>query len=204
MAGEDLPVRLTLLGVGAMNSPRFRPAGLLVRSGTRCLVIDGGDERGVPQRVDAWLVCDEHAELMARLRRLAAGRGAAPAVASHMLGEVAITPLPVEHTSRPTYGYLLATRARRVGWAPEFWRYPEWANDLDLLFADAAGWSHPIRFRGGVGGHACATEVARAARAHSVRRLVFAHLGRPTIAAIDAGARPDFGEFGVEGQTFSP
>lgn len=42
------------------------------------------------------------------------------------------------------------------------------------MFAEAAGWSRPIRFAGGAGGHA-------------VKRLVFAHIGRSTIRALDRG-----------------
>ncbi len=53
-----------------------------------------------------------------------------------------------------------------------------------------AGWKRPILFRGGVGGHACVSQVARDARKYKVKRLVFAHIGRPTIRAIDAGERP--------------
>jgi hypothetical protein len=35
-------LRLTLLGVGAMNSPRYPPAGLPVRYRRRAVMIDGG------------------------------------------------------------------------------------------------------------------------------------------------------------------
>jgi hypothetical protein len=54
---------------------------------------------------------------------------------------------------------------------------PEWAAEVDLMFADAAGWRRPIRFAGGVGGHACVAETAEQAHRHGVRRLVFAHIG---------------------------
>jgi len=33
--------------------------------------------------------------------------------------------------------------------------------------------------------------------------LVFAHIGRPTIAALDAGQMPPFGEIGAEGDRYS-
>ena len=33
---------MTLLGVGAMNSPRFAPAGMLLRYGRRRVAFDGG------------------------------------------------------------------------------------------------------------------------------------------------------------------
>jgi hypothetical protein len=44
--------------------------------------------------------------------------------------------------------------------------------------------------------------VARDAREREVKRLVFAHIGRPTIRAIDAGTRPPFGEFGEDGRCY--
>ena len=72
----------------------------------------------------------------------------------------------------------------------------------EKMFADAAGWSRPIRFRGGVGGHAAALDTAERARRAGVRRLVFAHLGRPTIQALDAGELPPFGEMGREGADY--
>jgi hypothetical protein len=49
--------RLVLLGVGAMNSPRYRPAG------------GGCADPGPP--LNAWLVSDERAELMPQIRRRA-------------------------------------------------------------------------------------------------------------------------------------
>jgi hypothetical protein len=55
-----------------------------------------------------------------------------------------------------------------------------------------------------VGGHLDALSVQRAARRAGVKRLVFAHIGRPTLRAIDAGARPSFGELARDGQIFHP
>lgn len=66
------------------------------------------------------------------------------------------------------------------------------------MFADAAGWNRPIRFAGDVGGHAAALDVAERARRAGVRRLVLAHIGRPTIRALDRGDRLPFGEVGRE------
>lgn len=191
-------VELTLLGVGAMNSPRFAPAGLLVRSGAARIALDGGPGAEPPRRLGAWLVTDERSELRTALVRLAADRGLEPRVGAWHDGDVSITPHPVVHTSHPTYGYLIEAADRRAAWAPEFWTFPDWAAAVDLLFADAAGWSRPIRFAGGVGGHAACLQVAADARRNRVRRVVFAHIGRPTIRAIDAGERPPFGEFGRE------
>jgi hypothetical protein len=62
-------MELTLVGVGAMNSPRYRPAGLLVRCGRCRVMLDGGRESTPRPPLDAWLVCDERAELMPDIRR---------------------------------------------------------------------------------------------------------------------------------------
>jgi DNA ligase D-like protein (predicted 3'-phosphoesterase) len=100
----------------------------------------------------------------------------------------------VIHTSHPTFGYLIEAPEGTVVWAPEFFEFPGWAHGVELLFAKAAGWERPIRFAGGVGGHLHVPAVAKAARRHRVGRLVFAHIGRPTIRAMDRGERPAFGE----------
>jgi hypothetical protein len=71
------------------------------------------------------------------------------------------------------------------------------------MFAEAAGWSRPILFRGGVGGHASVEQVSRDAVKYHIKRLIFAHIGRPTIKAIDAGRQPSFGEFGEDGTVYS-
>jgi hypothetical protein len=70
------------------------------------------------------------------------------------------------------------------------------------MFAEAAGWDRPIRFAGGVGGHMAALAVANAARRARVKRLVFAHIGKPTLRALAQGLRPPFGEFARDGQVF--
>jgi hypothetical protein len=70
------------------------------------------------------------------------------------------------------------------------------------MFADAAGWNRPIVFRGGTGGHACAADVARTARRRGVKRLIFAHIGRPSIRALDRGEEVPFGEFGSDGKIY--
>lgn len=142
----------TLLGVGAMNSPRYRPAGLLVTYAGRRVVFDGGPVAELGRGgVDAWLVTDERSELIREIRALARPYGVRPRVAPYGRGALAIHPLPVTHTSHPTYGYLLEVGGIRAVWAPEFWEFPQWSAAADLMFADAAAWARPIRFRGGVG-----------------------------------------------------
>jgi hypothetical protein len=198
------PFRLTLTGVGAMNSPRFAPAGLLLEHDRTRVMFDGG-AKGAPEgSLDAWLLTDARAELIGEIRRVARDRDVQPAVGRFDSPGLTVRPRKVAHTSHDTCGYLIEAEGRRIAWAPEFWRFPSWASGVDLLFADAAGWNRPIRFAGGVGGHACVRDVAAEARRRGVRRLVFCHIGRPAIRAVDAGLRSSFGEMGRDGATYHP
>jgi Cation transporting ATPase, C-terminus len=196
-------LRLTLLGVGAMNSPRYAPAGLLVEHSTVRVAIDGGPGAAPAGRLDAWLVTDERAELIRQLRQLAAAHNLVPRASDFAASGFRLAAWPVVHTSHPTCGYAIEAVGRRVVWAPEFLEFPSWAAGADLMFADAAGWARPIRFAHGAGGHAAALVVAEQARARHVRHLVFAHIGRPTIRAIDAGRTAPFGEFGADGASYT-
>jgi hypothetical protein len=195
-------LRLILLGIGAMASPRYRPAGLLLEYHGVRLMIDGGPGAAPSGHLDGWLVTDERCELIAAIRRLAKRRGTVPSCNRILIGELSISPRSVIHTSHPAYGYLIRTPTRRVVWAPEFYRFPRWAYGADLMFAEAAGWSRPIRFAHGVGGHAAALRVAEQARRAGVRRLVFAHIGRPTLGALDQGEKFPFGEQGRENHVY--
>ena len=105
--GQTREARLTLLGVGAMNSPRYRPVGLLLEFLGSRVVLDGGPGAEPQGRLDAWLVTDEHGELIHELRILARRRGIVPLVARYSFNGYSLTPRSVVHTSHPTYGYLL-------------------------------------------------------------------------------------------------
>lgn len=185
-----------------MASPRYRPAGLLVSAGTWRVMLDGGPAAEPDGTIDAWLVCDADSELRTAIRRLGAGRGLEPAVTAFHRPDLSIQPRAVVHTNHPTFGYLIEGGGRRVVWAPEFMVFPDWAAGADLMFAEAASWVQPIRFARGVGGHASVLDVGCRARETGVRRLVFAHIGRPTIRALADGLTPPFGEIGVEGRTY--
>jgi hypothetical protein len=195
-------LRLTLVGTGAMNSPRYPPAGLLASYRRRQIMLDGGPGAEPDGAVAAWLVSDERSELRRELRTLAGERGLQPVVAALRVDDLSVEPHPVAHTSHPTWGYLLRLPAVSAVWAPEFWTFPGWAAGADLMFADAAGWTRPVRFAGGVGGHMAALDVAEEARRRGVTRLVFAHIGRPSLRAIDAGQALPFGEWGQPGGTY--
>jgi len=67
--------RMTLTGVGAMNSPRFAPAGLLVEHDGACLLIDSGRDAAGDVNLDAWLVTDDRPELVREIRLAARARG---------------------------------------------------------------------------------------------------------------------------------
>ena len=195
-------MRLTTLGVGAQDSPRYAPAGLLVACGGVRVMIDGGPGAVPSGPLHAWLVTDLRSELIAAIRPLARAWDLVPHMGPFARDGLRITSHAVVHTSHPTCGYRIVAAGRVVVWAPEFWKFPRWARRAHVMFADAAGWSRPIRFTGGVGGHLDVQAVARAARAHGVERLVFAHIGRPTLRALDRGLRPPFGEFAADGQVF--
>ena len=195
-------LKFTLLGVGAMNSPRYAPAGLLVDVGSIRVMLDGGPSAEPGPKIVAWLVTDERGELIREIRKLARRRGLEPVVGSYFSNSLSIKPQSVVHTSHDTYGYLIQVQGRKIVWAPEFLSFPTWAKNADLMFAEAAAWNRPILFRGGVGGHACVEQVELDALKHKIKRLVFSHIGRPTIRAIDAGERPQFGEFGEDGAVY--
>lgn len=193
---------LTTLGVGAADSPRFAPAGLLVgRAGVR-VMLDGGPGAEPSGPLDAWLVSDDHAELTAPIRRLARARGLEPRMGDFTSDRMRLEFHPVVHTNHLTGGYLIQAAGWKIAWAPEFLEFPTWAAGVDLMFAEASAWNRPIRFARGAGGHLHVLAVAEAAHAHDVRRLVFAHIGRPTIKAIDLGQKAPFGEFASDGQVF--
>jgi len=194
---------LVTLGVGAAQSPRYRPAGLFVSHKGVRVMIDGGPDVMPKGRIDAWLLTDDHAELAAPIRRSARARGLTARVASVRARRLRIQPKPVVRTNHPAFGYEIRGGGLTVVWAPEFFRFPGWARDADVMFAEASSWKRPIRFRGGVGGHLDAASVQRAARSAGVKRLVFAHIGRP-IRAIAAGWRPSFGELAHDAQIFRP
>ena len=195
-------MRLVTLGVGAEDSPRYAPAGLLVAHRGVRVMLDGGPGAQPMRAVDAWLVTDERSELIAAIRRLASARGLVPYAGAFRKDGLSVEARPVVHTSHAAWGYRIRAAGRVVVWAPEFYRFPAWTRRADLMFAEASAWDCPIRFAGGVGGHLDVLHVAEAARRAGVKRLVFAHIGRPTLRALARGARPPFGELATDGQVF--
>jgi hypothetical protein len=165
-------------------------------------MIDGGPGAVPPGRLDAWLVTDERAELIGSIRNLAGAKGLVPYAGAFRQLPLWIEKRPVIHTSHPTFGYRIRAQGLTVVWAPEFHTFPGWARGADLMFSEGASWSRPIRFRGGVGGHMDVLSVARRAWRLGIRRLVFAHLGRPTLRAVSSGLKPPFGHVATDGQVF--
>ena len=109
--------------------------------------------------LDAWLITDEHAELIRELRTLANTRNVEVSVGAYTSPSFTIEPHRVVHTSHPTYGFLIRVKRKRIVWAPEFYEFPPWAKRADLMFAEAAGWNRPIRFAKATGGHCATLEV---------------------------------------------
>jgi hypothetical protein len=138
--------------------------------------VDGGGSAEPKEHIDAWLVSDERSELQQEIRKQALARGLEPLVSRYERCGLRVEPRSVVHTSHPTFGYLITAHGRSVAWAPEFLEFPAWATAR------------------------CRPKAQRL----RVRRIVFAHIGRPTIRAMDRGERPSFGEFGREGQTYAP
>lgn len=165
-------------------------------------MLDGGPGAEPSGRLDAWLLTDDRAELVREIRAAARRRGVEPGVGRFERGDLRIEPRPVVHTSHPTFGYRIQVPQGVVVWAPELLAFPTWARGADLMFAEAASWSRPIWFAGKVGGHASALDVCAWAKRYRVKRLVLAHLGRPTLRALDAGATPPYGEIGREGAVY--
>jgi hypothetical protein len=107
-------LRLRLLGVGAMDSPRYAPAGLLVVHPNGNMMLDGAQASKPEPPLRAWLVTDLRAELIAEIRRLAGVNGLEPGGQPYQADGLVITPHPVVHTSHPTWAYLQGSRALRV------------------------------------------------------------------------------------------
>jgi len=73
-------MQLTLLGVGAMRSPRSRQPAFSSPTQASGWPSTAAREPSRPG-LDAWLVCDDRSELQPALRRLAGARGLDPVVA---------------------------------------------------------------------------------------------------------------------------
>jgi hypothetical protein len=165
-------------------------------------MIDGGPGAVPRGRLDAWLVTDERAELIGAIRKLARTKGLRPYAGAFRHDRLRIERRRVVHTNHPTYAYRIRAAGKTVIWAPEFYRFPGWARRADVVFAEGAAWARPIRFVGGVGGHLDVLATASQAKRLGVKRLVFAHLGRPILRALSRGGKPPFGELAADGQTF--
>lgn len=81
-----MAIRLTLTGVGAMRSPRYAPAGLLLEREHVRLMFDGGPRSAPVGHLDAWLVTDEDAELIAEIIVAHIGRPTIRAIDARLAG----------------------------------------------------------------------------------------------------------------------
>ena len=174
-----------------MNSPRYRPAGLLVCWASHRVMLDGGGSADPGRPLDAWLVSDEHAELMPCVRRRAAELGVAPGRGCIQADAGVAAAGAVHLTSELRISDRDDPAAGRVG-----------AGVLGVTPVGGRGRSH-VRRCGGVEPadpvrprrrrpRLCARRGGGAPHTAGVRRLVFAHVGRTSIRAIDRGERPPF------------
>ena len=105
-------MRLVTLGVGAQDSPRYAPAGLLISCAGARIMIDGGPGAEPSSPVDAWLITDERAELIAAIRKLARAMGLVPYVGDFRTNALHVEIRSVVHTSHPTGGYRVRAQGR--------------------------------------------------------------------------------------------
>jgi hypothetical protein len=180
--------RFILLGIGAADSSRFAPVGLLLEYGHIRVGIDGGPGSEPPETIDAWLVRDERGPSQDELRRIAHETGMPePAVMPYHHGPLKVEPVPVaDHV----YGYRIGIGHHVAAWVPEAPELPAWAEGLDLVYAD------------GSLDAARTQELAGTAKRLRVQRLVFVRLGAAALATVDAAERPPYGEWGVEGRKY--
>src|SRR5881396_2653810 len=141
-------VGFVLVGVGAMNSPRYAPAGLLVKYKNQRIMLDGPPESDPKCELNDWLVTDDRGELIGKIRKAASARDLTPRVGSYQSGNLTIKPRKVVHTSHPSFAYQITVGKKKIVWAPEFFKFPHWIKNVDLMFAEAAGWKRAIYFRG--------------------------------------------------------
>jgi hypothetical protein len=180
--------RLILLGVGAVGSSRYAPAGLLLEYGHVRAGFDGGPGSEPPENIHAWLVCDVHSGFQPERRRIAHESAMPePVVAPYDHPPLRIEPMPLTSF---VYGYRI-TAGHRVGvWTPVIEEFPAWATGADLMLAD------------GTDGQMSLGDIAAEAKRLQIRRLVFARLGDAAVTAMDEGKRPPFGEWGEEGRAY--
>jgi hypothetical protein len=143
-----------------MASERYAPAGLLIERHGRAIMIDGGPGAEPDRPVEDWLLRDERAELIAKIRRMAREKfSVRPAC------RLCLARRPADRRragrARATYGYRIQLGNSMAAWAPEFLEFPRWATSAKIMFADTAGWNRPIRFAKRVGGHAAGARGCR-------------------------------------------
>lgn len=154
-------LRLKLLGVGAMASPKYAPAGLLVFHAAGNVMLDGGPEAEPEPPLAAWLVTDLRGELIAQIRRLARAQGLEPAVQAYKDVESALRDVVVgrqlkmvhELKERMGQGHSMAIGVSDVadafvrGQVDQLLLDPEAAADFTLRPSDHPGLPLGIKIR---------------------------------------------------------
>ena len=193
---------LTLVGTGALKSPRKSASLFVEHDGSKVLIDAGPDikKEDLPAKPDVILITDEESWFAKDAKRLAEELGVEVVQDEYVSDGLRITPFPVEHTNHPVFGYRIEADGYKVIYAPEFWKFPaRQAKGADVAILEGSAWDRPIRFAGGVGGHAAILDTLNRAKAVGVKRIIFTHIGKPVEEAKDKWEEEGV-EIGEDGQ----
>lgn len=196
---EDL--RLTLVGTGAMDSPR-KDESLLVSYKGFNVLIDAGEKikaKHLP-KLDSVLVCDDESRYMKDAKRIGEAFDLVPGVAEFHADGLEIIPFPVKHTSHKTYGYRIEAQGKTAIYAPEFYVFPlSEVENADVAILEGSAWNRPITFTGSVGGHAAMLDTWEKAKKAGIKRIIFTHIGKPVEENLEEAKEMGI-EIGEDGQ----
>jgi len=198
-------LKLTLIGTGALDSPRKDECLLVEYQGQRILIDAGPDiqPKDVGELTDI-LVCDPESDFMKDARRLGEKYGIEPGVKSISEDGLKITPFKVKHTSHDTYGYKIEADNKTIIYAPEFFEFPtRQVKNADIAILEGSAWSKPIVFTGKTGGHAAVLDSWEKAKEANVDRIIFTHIGKTTEAHLKDAEEMGI-EIGHDGQVIIP
>lgn len=172
-------LKLILIGTGALNSPR-KDESFLVEHGDEKILIDAGPDIKTKEfsKLTGILVCDPKSDFMKDAKRIGEKFGLIPQVKKIERDGLKIEPFEVKHTNHKTYGYTIKVDNKKIIYAPEFFEFPEKEiKGADLAILEGSAWDRPIRFIGGVGGHAALLDIWEKCKKLKVP-VVFTHIGK--------------------------
>lgn len=193
-------LKLTLVGTGALESPR-KDECLLVEFGKEKVLIDAGPDikaKDLP-KLTGLLVCDPESGFMKDAKRIGQHFGLIPQVKKFDKDGLRIEPFEVKHTKHKTYAYIIKAEGKTIVYAPEFFVFPKkQISKADLAICEGSTWSRPIVFTGKVGGHAAVLDTYKKCKALGIP-VIFTHIGKPTEKNLDKAKEMGI-EIGKDGQ----